>query len=57
MLKMKKDQHSNKKNNISWRVSMKYLDDKKEYDLLPENDSGWYQNKEEFIKTVRAFLE
>tara|TARA_Y100000310_G_C20378439_1_gene666898 strand:+ start:283 stop:543 length:261 start_codon:yes stop_codon:yes gene_type:complete len=43
------------------RVLVKYEDDKKEYDLRSGkelvNDSGWYKNKAELLKTARAFLD
>ena len=39
------------------RVVVTYEDPEKEYDVVPRNDSGWYTNKKELVKTAKEFLE
>jgi len=40
----------------SFRVVITYTDDKKEYDGIPNNDTGWCTDKESLVKTTKAFL-
>lgn len=40
-----------------YRILVRYHDREKEYDGEPLNDSGWYTDKKELIKTARAFFE